>query len=252
MRAGGCLLLATVLSPLSAHAADPSALWNIVNGQCVPHEEATKDPAPCAAVDIAHGVDKGYALLKDIRGVSQFLLIPTARIGGIEDPAILAPGATNYWDPAWQDRTFVEARLHTTLPRDAVALAVNSEFGRTQNQLHIHIDCVSPDVHQILTANLDKIINVWTPFPVPLAGHAYQAIRINQATLDGIDPFNVLVDGDPQARADIAKHTLVLVGATFANGAEGFVLLDDHANLAEGNRGSGEELQDHSCAIATK
>ena len=57
--------------------------------------------------------NKGFVVLKDIRGVAQFLLIPTARIGGIEDPAILAPDATNYWDAAWRARDFVDGRLHT-------------------------------------------------------------------------------------------------------------------------------------------
>jgi CDP-diacylglycerol pyrophosphatase len=82
-------LIALLLVPAGARAADPSALWKIVNGKCVPHEQAADDPSPCAAVDVAGGVDKGFAVLKDMNGVAQFLLIPTARIGGIEDPAIL-------------------------------------------------------------------------------------------------------------------------------------------------------------------
>ena len=47
-------------------------------------------------------------------------------------------------------------------------------------------------------------------------------------------------------------NTLVLVGATLPTAASGFVLLDDHADLAAGDRGSGEELQDHSCAVAKR
>lgn len=244
MRFFHALLLGLVLAPVGAHAADPSALWKIVSGKCVPHEEADRDPSPCA------DVEKGFVVLKDINGVAQFLLIPTARIGGIEDPAILAPDATNYWDAAWRARHFVDERLRTSLPRDAVSLAINSSAGRSQDQLHIHIDCVRPDVRAALGANLDKVEAVWTPFPVPLAGHTYRSIRINQATLDGINPFDVLADKDPQARADMGMQTLVLVGETFADGTTGFVLLDDHADLATGDRASGEELQDHSCAVA--
>jgi CDP-diacylglycerol pyrophosphatase len=244
------LLLALGGAPGGVKAADPSALWKIVNGECVPHEQKERNPAPCAEVDLAQGVAKGFVVLKDIRGIAQFLLIPTARIGGIEDPAILAPDATNYWDAAWKARTFVEDRLHTQLPRDAVSLAINSEVGRTQDQLHIHIDCIRPDVREALAANRDKIEAAWTPFPVPLAGRAYRAIRIDHATLDGIDAFRILADGDPQARGDMGMHTLVLVGETFAGDTLGFVLLDDHANLAAGNYASGEQLQDHTCAIA--
>jgi len=246
------LLLGLVFAPGSAYAADPSALWKIVNGKCVPHEQAERDPSPCSEVDLAPGVGKGFAVLKDIVGVAQFLLIPTARISGIEDPAILAPDAANYWDDAWKARTFVDDRLHTSLPRDAVSLAINSSVGRTQDQLHIHIDCIRPDVRAAIVANLDKVDSVWTPFPIPLAGHTYRSVRINQDTLDGVNPFRVLADSDPRAKGDMGMHTLVLVGEIFADGNNGFVLLDDHADLAAGNRASGEQLQDHTCAVAPK
>ena len=60
--AGGC-------SIIPAGAADPSALWNIVNGQCVPHEKTLHEPGNCAKVVFVHG-DAGYAVLKDIRGAT--------------------------------------------------------------------------------------------------------------------------------------------------------------------------------------
>jgi CDP-diacylglycerol pyrophosphatase len=248
MRLKQAVLLGLVLAPAAAQAADPSALWNIVNGKCVPHEQTERDPSPCSEVDLANGVDKGFVVLKDMNGIAQFLLIPTARISGIEDPKILAPGETNYWDAAWRARYFVDERLHTALPRDAVSLAINSSVGRSQNQLHIHIDCLRPDVRAALAANLGEVKGVWTPFPVALAGHRYQAIRINQETLDGVNPFRVLADNDPQAQRDMGSHTLVLIGETFEDGTTGFVLLDDHATLAAGDAASGEQLQDHSCA----
>lgn len=245
----GLCLLALLLFPVSACAADPSAvLWTIVSGQCVPHEQLSHNPSPCAEVDLAPGA--GFAILKDIRGNSQFLLIPTTRIGGIEDPAILAPDAPNYFAEAWQARSFVEDRLHTVLPRDAFALAINAVTGRTQNQLHIHIDCIRPDVRTILIANLDRVTEVWTPFPEPLAGHIYRAIRIDGDTLGTTNPFRILADANPGI--DMGLHTLVLVGATFPDGKPGFVLLDDRANVPAGDRASGEELEDHSCALARK
>jgi CDP-diacylglycerol pyrophosphatase len=251
-RLAPALLLAALLGPASARAADPSALWKIVSGKCVPHETATHDPSPCASVDLAEGVDRGFVLLKDLNGVAQFLLIPTRRIGGIEDPRILAPGAVNYWQAAWQAHYFVEERLHTTLPRDAISLAINSSVGRSQDQLHIHIDCLRPGVREILRQNLDKISTVWTPFPLLLAGHYYRSLRIDQDTLDGIDPFQLLADHDARASADMGLHTLVLTGATFAGNTNGFILLDDRADPAADDFASGEELQDHSCAIASQ
>jgi CDP-diacylglycerol pyrophosphatase len=119
-----------------AAAAHPDALWTIVDGQCVPDQRNNGDPAPCALVDL----ESGYAVLKDLVGNTQFLLIPTVRIGGIESPQILAPHAPNYFADAWRARSFVEQRAGRALPRDWLSLAINSAAARSQNQLHIHID----------------------------------------------------------------------------------------------------------------
>ena len=250
MRRAWLLALLVGLIPATGCAADPSALWNIVNGQCVPHQEAAHDPAPCAEVDLTQGVGRGFAVLKDIRGSAQYLLIPTARLSGIEDPALLQPDAPNYWAPAWKARSLVEERLHQTLPRDGFALAINSYYGRTQNQLHIHLDCIRPDVRETLKAHLSGLGTTWAPFPVPLAGSSYRAIRIDQENLETVDPFRLLAEGNPKAAADMGRHTLVLVGETFADGTPGFVLLNGQASLASADPGSGERLEDHSCAIA--
>jgi CDP-diacylglycerol pyrophosphatase len=233
-----------------SRAADPSVLWHIVNDRCVPHEEASHDPSPCSEVDLSQGRARGYVVLKDIVGVAQFLLMPTARISGIESPELLAPEVPNYWNHAWQARTFTEERLHRELPREALSLAVNSRVGRSQNQLHIHIDCVRMDVKAALAAHLTEVGRQWTPFPVQLSGHAYRAMRVDGDSLGDNDPFRLLADGDPQAAADMGNHTLVVVGATFPDRVPGFVILDDRADLAAGNDASGEELQDHTCAVA--
>ena len=100
-------------------AADPDTLWKIVHGQCVPDQRRHHDPAPCKKVDIAAGVARGHVLLKDIVGATQYLVIPTARVTGIESPALLAPDAPNYWPGAWAARRYVVARAHRPLPRDA-------------------------------------------------------------------------------------------------------------------------------------
>src|SRR5215831_11615476 len=133
-RCAGLVLLAAVsaiaVSRTSVRAADPNALWNIVHGRCVPDQTAHNEPAPCVRVELAGG----WAVLKDIVGATQFLLIPTARVTGIEDPQILAPGAPNYWLAAWEARRFVEQRAPAPLAHDDILLAINSEGARSQNQ----------------------------------------------------------------------------------------------------------------------
>lgn len=234
-----------------SRAADPSTLWHIVDGQCVPHQEQAQDPAPCIKVDLSHGRARGHVVLKDINGVAQFLVMPTARINGMESAEILAADAPNYWEPAWEARSYVEDRLRHKLVREDVALAINSSVGRTQDQLHIHVDCVRADVKAALARQLPAIGTSWAKLPVRLAGHSYRAMRLEQASLAGADPFHLLADSDPAVAADMAYHTLVVVGATFGGNVPGFVLLDDRADLSIGDRASGEELQDHTCAVAT-
>lgn len=241
-----CALLAGLVLSVAAPrlcAADPSALWRIVHDRCVPDQTQHHDPAPCTAVDLAGG----YVVLKDIVGNTQFLLLPTARISGIEAPAILAPDAPNYFADAWAARHDVDQRAGHALPREDFALAINSIYGRTQNQLHIHIDCIRPEVRAALARHAAAIGANWAPFPVPLAGQRYRARRITGASLGPTNPFRLLAA--TVRPADMGLHTLVLAGATF-HGQPGFVLLDGRADLAAGNRGSGEALEDHACAVA--
>ncbi|HXO00736.1 MAG TPA: CDP-diacylglycerol diphosphatase [Stellaceae bacterium] len=54
----------------------------------------------------------------------------------------------------------------------------------------------------------------------------------------------------PDAREAMGKQTLVVVGAVLAEGKPGFVILDDEADPTTGDRAAGEDLQDHSCALA--
>lgn len=229
----------------TAQAADPDALWKIVNEKCVPNEREYGQPAPCAVVDL----DKGYVVLKDMVGDTQYLVMPTAKVTGIEDPQILAPGAPNYFADAWAERHLTVTAAKHELPRDDISLAINSVYGRTQNQLHIHIDCVAPAVRDAVAKNIDAVGDRWATFPDKLTGHTYRAMQVPGDALT-VNPLKLVAAAvDPDA---MGKQTLVVVGATLPGGAPGFVLLADGADLAAGNRGSGEELQDHSCALATK
>lgn len=235
-------MLAVVLARAGiAHAtSDPNALWRTVGEQCVPDQQQHGDPAPCAQVDL----DGGTAVLKDLVGNDQFLLIPTTRITGIESPALLAPDAPNYFAAAWRARTFVDERAGWPLPRDWVSLAINSTFARSQTQLHIHVDCVRADVRAALSEH--QAGPAWAPFPVPLAGHPYDAIAVSGEDLDAVDPFVLLADGLPGARDTMADRTLVVVGSVGADGRPGFVILAGRTDAATGDLAEGEELQDHA------
>lgn len=226
----------------SAHAADPDVLWKIVHDRCAPNQAQNHDPKPCAEVT------GDAAVLKDLVGVAQYLLIPTAQIGGIEHPVLLAPETPNYFALAWDARRFMDARLGKTLPRDAISLATNSITGRTQNQLHIHIDCIRPDVRAALKATAGAITDTWALHSMPGGLHRYLVRRVVDLTT--VNPFRLLAAERPEAASDMGHQTIVVVGAVFPDGSDGFYLLARAGNPLVLDFGSGEELQDHACAIA--
>ncbi|MGH6972693.1 MAG: CDP-diacylglycerol diphosphatase, partial [Caulobacteraceae bacterium] len=83
-------------------------------------------------------------------------------------------------------------------------------------------------------------------------GRRYMAMRLEGDDLGARNPFKLLAEGQPAARKDMGLETLVAVPTTFENGRPGFILLSDRANLAAGDYGSGEVLQDHTCKVLTR
>jgi CDP-diacylglycerol pyrophosphatase len=226
-------------------ASHPNALWHIVHDLCVIDMKVSHRPAPCAVVNRAGG----YAILKDIHGGTQFLLIPTARLAGIESPELLEPSSHNYWRQAWNSRSWLEKQAGRPVPREDIGLAINSAYGRTQNQLHIHVDCVQPDLAAAIKTHGDRIGLRWSNWDVAFNGHHYRVRWVDGADLGARDPFKLLARGDPDARADMSRETLVMVGASRADGTPGFVLLSDRADLSGEDTAEGEELLDHKCTV---
>jgi CDP-diacylglycerol pyrophosphatase len=228
-----------------AQMHDSTALWRIVHDGCVPDQQQHDRPAPCAYVTT------DYAVLKDQRGRTQFLLIPTRQSSGIDDPAILTPGAPNYWRAAWAARTYLFDAAGEPLPRSAVGMAINSRWSRSQSQLHIHIDCVRADVRDQLSAHQAEIRGGWSALPVVLEGHTYTARRLDSPDLRWANPFVLLSQSLPRGQPGMGDRTLVVIGAAFAADS-GFILLSDVADPSHGDRAHGEDLLDHTCALAAR
>ena len=233
-------MIAGLIATPAAAANHPNALWGVVHGLCLRDARLIGHPAPCLSVDLA----KGYAVVPDPQHRTQVLLVPTTRISGIESPVLLKPGATNYWQAAWEARRFVEKRAGSPVSRDRIGMAINSAFSRSQDQLHIHVDCVRPDVRLALMARASRIGVAWTPLGQTLAGRHFRVRRLAGDSLDGRDPFKLLVRGVPGTRRQMALQTLVVIGAVFSDGSRGFYLLS-----GRDGSGFGEVLLDHGCAV---
>ena len=222
-------------------------LWRIIHEQCAPDQRDHNAPAPCALVRFKDGDAHGYAVLKDQTGKAQHLLMPTAKITGIEDSQLLQPDAANYFVEAWQERHFVSDRLGHPVDDRHLSVAVNSMYGRSQDQLHLHIDCVDETVSAALRKTnsgprLGKAVR--------LKGRLYRVHWLTQGQLETTNPFKWLASAMPGARGDMGAWTLAVIGGADRNGRPGFYLLTDRADPAAGDPGSAEDLQDHDCAVA--
>jgi CDP-diacylglycerol pyrophosphatase len=226
--ASGCAALA---------AADPNALWSIVDHQCVPVAKASGGAGMCTAVDLS----KHYAILKDINGNTQYLLIPTDRITGIESPRILDADAPEYWADAWSARQTVGSRIGLTFPPNQLGLEINSKYRRTQQQLHIHMDCMRENVIQALARYRTIAPDQW--HWTTLDGDAYRVMRVTSLT-GASDPFRV-VARDRQGVDAMAQQTILVTGAGRSDN-DGWLIVNSGLEL---DNGSAEGLLDHMCQI---
>jgi CDP-diacylglycerol pyrophosphatase len=247
---GACTAFLFLAADASQRDLPRNALWEVVHNVCVPGQSLHHDPSPCLQVDLTGGIENGFAILRDPRGGTQFLLIPTTQVSGIESPTVRGPNATNYFASAWEARTHIDDALHLTLPRDDIGLAINSVVSRSQDQLHIHFSCIRADVWETLRKHQENIGNQWAPFKVSLVGHRYIAMWVSGEHLSPHNPFRLLAEGLPYAMRDMGNHTLVVIGLTRTDGTKGFVILVDYVNKERGDLANGEELLDNACHVA--
>jgi CDP-diacylglycerol pyrophosphatase len=176
------------------------------------------------------------------------IVVPTARISGIESPALQSENAPNYWEAAWNARRFVEQGARRQLPRDEIGMAINAAASRSQDQLHIHVSCIAPAVADFVRRHQAEIHGDWTLVRAKLAGHRFMAMKIETESLAQVDPFKLLAHGLPSNKLSIGRQTLAVIGATFGDGRTGFYLLANDSRPSPRNIVSAEALLDDKCA----
>jgi CDP-diacylglycerol pyrophosphatase len=218
------------------------ALRQIVQNQCVVHWQQRHDPAPCERIFLpdADSLDFGYAVLADRKGAAHYLLIPTRTMAGIDGSELLDPDLPNYFAEAWNARDVITKFVGHPVPRSAIGLAINNAHSRSQNQFHIHMECLRPDVYATLQRAAATAGDVWSPLIID--GSTYQAMRIMGDGLDGANLFELLAGLKPDVRHHMGDYTLVVAGMQFPSGP-GFIVLT-------GTGPTGELLLDASCVVA--
>ncbi len=223
---------------------DRDALWRVVQ-ICLANRELTGAAFPCLAVNLSDGIERGYAILRPPFGKQDTILTPTTKIAGIEDRSLQAADAPNYFEDAWNARNFLSDKTDRPLARDDVALVVNSRLSRTQDQLHIHLGCLSGDVKRTLQAIATELSEThWAPLKRPMRGLAFWGRRVAQETLAGTNPFRLVANDIRNDKVTMGQLTIVVAGSVPAQGRRGFIIL-----VAQSDGGAaGEDVLDFSCS----
>ncbi|PVZ83007.1 CDP-diacylglycerol diphosphatase [Serratia sp. S1B] len=219
-----------------------NALWQIVSEQCIPNQQQNDDPTPCLKVDLTGR----YVLFKDNKGPYHDLVMPTDKVSGIESPLLQTEQASPYFSQAWNNRDHLSVEAGVPLKEQWLSLAINSKYGRSQNQLHIHVACLRQDVYNILSEQTQYIDQQWRPLAEKLVGHQYLARKMSGTDLIKEDPFRLLQSYVTDQGDNIGNYGLALV----VNPQGEMILLANRLKLTDLNLGSAGEIQDYQCAVS--
>ena len=243
----GVAVLIGVVSLTAAVAgySKRDALGAVVAG-CALNKKLSGSAFPCLAIEQGLA-PSAYALIRPPRNPTEILIVPTADIAGIEAPELSTLAAAHYWQAAWEARDSVAAAAGRPLDRNAVALAVNSKATRTQDRFHIHVDCLGAAEQAAFAEHGRGITTQWSRFPVQLGKHNFWVRALAGDDLVTANPVSLILQGLPFAARDPGAMSLAVVGATLADGSNGFYLVAEQALPRKWGSGQTEDLLDHRC-----
>ncbi len=195
-------------------------------------------PTPCLAVD--H--ERGFATVRTPDEATHIIITPLVRVAGVESPALLRKDAPNYWADAWSERHWVEAAAGRPLAWSDIGMAINSRAGRSQDQLHIHVDCVIPQLKSRF-ARAARGRKGWFEIDLRPWSGRYHGRWLGAEELDR-NIFRMAALEIPRARDNMAGETIAVIGMDEPGAGRGFLL------LVAGGGGHAEELLDHQCRVA--
>ncbi|MXV10940.1 CDP-diacylglycerol diphosphatase [Xanthomonas sp. LMG 8992] len=217
-------------------------MWHLVHRHCEVNASRSQPPMPCRALNLV----QGYALVQDKRGRAHAWLVPTRRITGAASPALQRHDTPNYFWLAWQARGVLSDLLGAPVPDSAVAIVVDAQTVRSQNQLHLRIACLRGDIREQLAVAGSRWNTHWNGYW--LHGRHYYLRTLSEKELRQRGPFLRLADELPGARGNLERYGLVL--SVLQDGR--FVLLAlPRTLLGRGaNLGAARVLQDDDCTTA--
>ncbi|MFP3014278.1 MAG: CDP-diacylglycerol diphosphatase [Arsenophonus sp.] len=218
-------------------------LWKAINQQCIPQFKANNLGLPCIKLDPQHR----YVIYKDIYGKLHNLLLPLDKISGIENFILQQKNTENYFLLAWINRKLFINESNKPINEEFLSLAINSKYGRSQEQLHIHLACLNENVYKKIKEIEHTITNSWKPLKKKINNHKYIAIKITSANMNKTSPFNYLHRYSTSHNHNIAYYGLAMISSSKKNE---FILLATKLKLIDFNFGSASEIQDYHCKLS--
>lgn len=178
---------------------DRNALWRTVQS-CKVDLKTLGLAFPC--LDVAPDPDKSEStvVIRAPMEQTHIIVVPTHRVPGLESPVLLRPEAGAYWRAAWDARHYVASAHPRPLRLNDIGIAANSQETRSQDQFHIHADCVSSRVRADLSAHPGGIGPAWKLLTFTVAGQRYYGRQIAAAQLALSNPLGSLVEAIPALR----------------------------------------------------
>ena len=217
------------------------ALWKVVQA-CVANRALTGAAFPCLKVDVSQETSAATSSCarRGERPTSSWRLrekssaSKTRRFRRRRRQTISRMLGT----PAPFSQTSAKSRSRA----DDVALAVNPRLSRSQDQLHIHIGCLSRRMRrrlQTLAPELpeDGWARIRGPMNVANApdGPGLWARRIDSETLAGVNPFRLAAEGRSDEVESRSRLMVAVAGVQLADGRGGFVLLAAYDDPSDPN-----------------
>jgi CDP-diacylglycerol pyrophosphatase len=150
-----------ILLDLVSHCVDPAQANYCTQCRAPRSDAACGAPLECKKSTEVWALNASYTAIRDIKMCgcpSNFvhgLALPISPVRGVEDPK----RPDGIWQFAWD---VAASRIET----ESLALVVNPQFHRSQNQLHVHMLRLSKDGSQQLAKHVPSYINsldqVWT------------------------------------------------------------------------------------------
>src|SRR5215208_1685972 len=211
----------------------PGALWTVVR-TCESAKASVGLSFPC--IDLRASADGyGVALVRPPLPRKHLLVVPTSRIVGIESPELRGQAGSAYLALAWAARDKAAGELGP-IPWADAGMAINSVANRTQDQLHIHVDCLTPQAQASLATAVSALTEQWRAL-----WRGVWARIVRGEDLRATDPFGPSIDRLPLGPSGLSGLNFGVAGIE-ARGGKGFVLLTSKSM-------SFERLLDPSCTL---